>query len=68
VAGAKGAQQNTGIVSTATYARVGVIPPSEDLVEVDFTNGVVTAVGSQFGVDVQRAGLRRQSGTAVVGG
>ena len=50
VAGAKGAQQNTDIVSTATYARVGVIPPSEDLVEVDFANGVVTAVGSQFGV------------------
>ncbi len=50
VAGAKNAGRNTDIVSTATYARVGIIPPSEDLLEVDFTNGVVTAVGSQFGV------------------
>ncbi len=50
VAGAKGARQNTDIVSTTTYARVGIIPPSEDLVEINFTNGVVTAVGSQFGV------------------
>ncbi len=50
VAGAKNAGRNTDIVSTATYARVGIIPPSEDLLEVDFTNGLVTAVGSQFGV------------------
>src|SRR5258708_4676998 len=38
VAGAKNAGRNTDIVSTATYARVGVIPPSEDLMEVDFAN------------------------------
>jgi hypothetical protein len=50
VAGAKSARQNTDIVSTTTYARVGIISPSESLVEVDFARGVVTAVGSQFGV------------------
>jgi len=29
---------------------VGALPPSEDLLEVDFTDGVVSAVGNQFGI------------------
>lgn len=50
VAGEKGKNKSTDIVDTATYARIGSIAPSEDLLEVDFSNGTVTTTGSQFGV------------------
>lgn len=40
----------TEVVDTATYKRIGTIGTSEEVVlEVDFANGAVTAVGSQFG-------------------
>lgn len=50
VAGEKGAGEQTDIVSTGTYQRVGSLPSSEDLLEVDFSDGVVTAVGNQYGL------------------
>ena len=50
VAGEKGKNQPTDVVDTATYRRIGSLGPSEDLLEVDFNNGQVTATGSQFGV------------------
>ena len=50
VAGDKGKNQATDVVDTATYRRIGSLGPSEDLLEVDFNNGQVTATGSQFGL------------------
>jgi DNA-binding beta-propeller fold protein YncE len=50
VAGRKGTSDPTDVIDTKTYLRIGQLDPSEDLLEVDFTNGVVTAVGNQFGV------------------
>ncbi|PYK75286.1 MAG: hypothetical protein DME42_02870, partial [Verrucomicrobia bacterium] len=50
VTSSKAADQYTTIVSTSTYQTVGAIPASPNLLEVDFTNGSVTAVGSQYGV------------------
>ena len=50
VAGRKGYGEITDIIDTRTYARVGSLAPSEDLLEVDFSNGTVTQAGDQFGV------------------
>jgi hypothetical protein len=50
VAGPKGSRDPTDIIATATYRRVGLLPASEDLLEVDFSNGAVTRVGNQFGI------------------
>jgi WD40 repeat protein len=50
VAGEKGKNQATDVVDTTIYRRIGSLGPSEDLLEVDFNNGQVTATGSQFGV------------------
>ena len=50
VAGRKGAGEPTDVIDTRTYLRVGALGPSEDLLEIDFTNGIVSAVGNQFGV------------------
>jgi DNA-binding beta-propeller fold protein YncE len=50
VAGQKGRGKPTDIISTSFYKRVGTIPASEDLLEVDVSNGAVMQVGSQFGV------------------
>jgi hypothetical protein len=48
VAGPKTAGKPTDVIRG--YQGVGTIGPSEDLLEVDVTGGVVTRVGSQFGV------------------
>jgi DNA-binding beta-propeller fold protein YncE len=50
VAGRKGQGDPTDIVDTRTYQRIGTLSASEDLLEVDATGGVITAVGKQFGV------------------
>jgi len=50
VAGRKGAEEPTDIIDTRTYQRVGALGPSEDLLEIDFGNGFVSAMGNQFGV------------------
>jgi DNA-binding beta-propeller fold protein YncE len=38
------------VIDTTSYASVATIDYSEDLVEVDFIDGVVTRVGDQFGI------------------
>ena len=48
--GPKLSGRNTDVIDTSTYERVGFIGPSEDLLEVDFENGVIVRVGNQFGV------------------
>ena len=50
VAGRKNMGERTDVVDAKTYQPVGALPPSEDLLEVDFTDGVVSAVGNQFGI------------------
>ncbi len=50
VAGRKGTRDPTDIIDTRTYRRAGTLAPSEDLLEVDLSHGVVTRVGNQFGV------------------
>jgi len=50
VAGRKGAADPTDIIDTSTYERIGTLGPSEDLLEVDASAGVITLVGKQFGV------------------
>lgn len=50
VAGPKLGGRDTDVIDTHTYAKVGTIGPSEDLLELDWQDGKVVAVGSQFGV------------------
>ena len=50
VAGRKGSGDRTDVIDAASYQRVGSIGPSEDLLEVDFRDGSVVAVGNQFGI------------------
>ena len=50
VAGYKGLNNPTDVVDTTTYKRVATLGPSEDLLEVDISNGAVSAVGDQFGI------------------
>ena len=41
---------DTPIVSTSTYQIIGALPSTQVLLEIDFNNGNITAVGSQYGV------------------
>lgn len=50
VAGRKGSDDITDVIDTATYQRTGSLNASEDLLEVDFADGAVVAVGNQFGI------------------
>jgi hypothetical protein len=50
VTGDKNKNEPTDIIDTTTYQRIGTLSPSEDLLEVDFSGGAVTAVGNQFGL------------------
>ena len=50
VAGRKGHDDDTDVIDTTTYVLVQALSPSEDLLEVDTSNGAVVAVGNQFGV------------------
>lgn len=50
VAGRKGTSDPTDVIDTSTYNRIGVLSPSEDLLEVDWSHHLVTRVGNQFGV------------------
>jgi hypothetical protein len=50
VAGRKGSEDRTDVIDASTYQRVGSLAPSEDLLEVDFSDGAPTAVGNQFGI------------------
>jgi uncharacterized repeat protein (TIGR01451 family) len=50
VTGPRAQDQVTTIVRTSTYQMIGALPTSQELLEVDFADGRITAVGSQFGV------------------
>jgi hypothetical protein len=50
VAGRKGSQDVTDVIDAAAYQRVASLSPSEDLLEVDFVDGALVAVGNQFGI------------------
>jgi hypothetical protein len=50
VAGRKGSDDSTDVIDVATHQRVSGLGPSEDLLEVDFDGGSLTAVGNQFGI------------------
>jgi 6-phosphogluconolactonase (cycloisomerase 2 family) len=50
VAGDKSSGEITDVIDTGSYSRVASLSASEDLLEVDFSNGVVVRTGDQFGV------------------
>jgi hypothetical protein len=50
VSGPESSGRPCDVIDTSTYQRVGSIGPSEDMLEVDFENGAIVRVGSQFGV------------------
>jgi DNA-binding beta-propeller fold protein YncE len=50
VAGRKGREDVTDVIDVATHQRASSVGPSEDLLEVDFAGGSLTAVGNQFGI------------------
>jgi len=50
VAGRKGSDDVTDVIDVPTYQRVSALGPSEDLLEVDFADGSLVAVGNQFGI------------------
>jgi outer membrane biosynthesis protein TonB len=50
VAAYKDSGSPTSIVSTSSYTKIGEIAPTEDMVEVDFSGGIASAVGNQFGL------------------
>lgn len=54
VAGEKGKSERMDVIDTATYTRVASLAPSEDMLEVDFANGAIPAVGDQFGVPTRK--------------
>jgi len=50
VAGRKGSEDVTDVIDVPTYQRVSSLGPSEDLLEVDFADATLVAVGNQFGI------------------
>ena len=50
VSGPKFAGMGTDVIDAVRHVKVGRIGPSEDLLEVDTVDGVVSQLGSQFGV------------------
>jgi hypothetical protein len=50
VAGRKGGEDVTDVIDAPTRQRVSSLGPSEDLLEVDFAEGSLVAVGNQFGI------------------
>ncbi len=50
VSGPKLGGRGADVVDAKTYAHVATIGPSEDMLEIDFDDGVLTRVGNQFGV------------------
>jgi hypothetical protein len=50
IAPEKNSEDETEIFNTRTRRSVGLIGSSEDMVEIDFTDGVITRAGDQFGI------------------
>jgi WD40 repeat protein len=50
IAPGKNSEDGTEIFDTRTHRSVGLIGSSEDLLEIDFTNGVIAGAGDQYGI------------------
>src|SRR5207302_2236995 len=50
VAGRKGSEDVTDVIDVPAHQSVTSLGPSEDLLEVDFADGSLVAVGNQFGI------------------
>ena len=50
VAPVKNSNDGTEIFDARTHTSVGVIGPSEDMLEIDFADGRISRVGDQFGI------------------
>jgi hypothetical protein len=50
VAPAKNSDDETEIFNARTHTSVGLIGSSEDMIEIDFTNGKISRVGDQYGI------------------
>jgi hypothetical protein len=50
VAPSKNSDDGTEIFNARTHTSVGSIGSSEDMIEVDFTNGRISSVGDQYGI------------------
>lgn len=59
VAPEKNSEDGTEIFDVRTHSYVGTIGASEDMLEIDFTNGKVTQVGDQYGIGRRTAALRQ---------
>jgi hypothetical protein len=46
----KNSEDGTEIFDTRTHTSIGMIGSSEDMLEIDFTNGVITRTGDQYGI------------------
>jgi hypothetical protein len=63
VAPNKNSVDRTEIFDARTHASAGVIGSSEDLLEIDFTNGKISQVGDQYGIGRRNAPMRRTAGS-----
>jgi hypothetical protein len=50
VAPAKNSDDGTELFNARTHTSVGLIGSSEDMIEIDFTNGKISRVGDQYGI------------------
>ncbi len=50
VAPAKNSKDDTEIFDVRTHKSVGSIGSSEDMIEIDFTDGLITRAGDQYGI------------------
>ena len=50
LAPAKNSDDATEIFNAHTHTSVGLISSSEDMIEIDFTNGKISGVGDQYGI------------------
>jgi hypothetical protein len=50
IAPAKNSDDGAEIFNVRTFTSVGLIGSSEDMIEIDFTNGKISRVGDQFGI------------------
>src|SRR6516162_479654 len=50
VASAKNSDDGTEIFNASTHTSLGLIGSSEDIIEIDFTNGKISRVGDQYGL------------------
>jgi hypothetical protein len=50
VAPSKNSDDGTEIFRAHTHTSVGLIGSSEDMLEIDFTNGRISRVGDQYGI------------------